>query len=489
MSSDTEGDDRKPPPEPTGFRTASPTAKVDTEVQATFSDTIVVPKFGFLQGSLPAIGGPPNSSFTRSVNLVPATPYCFRDPNPYRAEKSYKDRIAGLDPKFSPTANDYRLVELADLAFSHCITHGIDTPFYLNDPADASRVIDLFNYHGKFTFDEVKKHLDDKINSGIFDQYMINSLNESATFLLNSLERTFQRTIRTSLNFADARHGPLVWMKVTDEVLPNTFRRIDELEALFRGRSVKTTPGENVATWANDQLETLQELDANDQLPRDHLLVLQKQLCSCSVEAFRVHWHAHLEPISEFVRLSAGKSKEVVERMPGYTNYRRVLQKAKDVYGNLKDSWGPAKGNATEVSANAAAIKTLKAEFKTLKSKFESNDPKTASTKPKEKKASADKSASKSGGGDGSKKNDGATETRWTRIAPKDGEPTTIAKYGKNFYWCAKCKRWTQTHGTDEHKSKEEKPEAAKPAAPAAHVAQAWCTPIKPGWGSDSDSE
>ncbi|GAX26628.1 hypothetical protein FisN_UnNu100, partial [Fistulifera solaris] len=483
MSSDSETDDRKPPPVTAGTRLAvSPSAKVEKDVQATFSEPVLAPKFGLVQGSIPAIGGPPDANFTRSVNLVPATPYCFRDPNPYRAEKSFKDRIAGLDPKFSPTANDYRLVELADEAFNHCITHGLDTPFYMNDPADLSRVIDLFVYHGKFTFDEVAKHLEDMIKSGVFDQYMINSLSDSAAFLLNSLERSFQRTIRTSLSSGHARFGPLVWMKITEEVLPNAFRRVSELGEEFTKRTLVETPGENVAAWANAQMETLQELEANDQLPRDHLIILQQQLCKCSVEAFRVHWHTKLASLSDFVRLSAGKSKEVAERMSGYTNYRRILHEAKDFYSTLKDDWGPAKGVATDVSANTAAIKSLKAEFKTLKSKFESNGTKTASSKTKDKKANKDKAAPKASGGDGEKKSGGSTETRWTRIAPKDGEPTTMTKYGKTFYYCAKCKRWNQTHGTDEHKSKEEKPADAKPAAPAANVAQAWTAPLQFCW-------
>lgn len=497
MSSGTEGGDEETPLETTASRrtvtsAGQRTPGAGTEFVTTFSNPVVVPKFGFIQDSIPVLGGPPDRGFTRSVSLVPASPYCFREQIPHRAERGYQRRIEGLDPKFSPAATDFRLVEFGDLAFNHCIMHGLDTPFYLPDPADDTRMLDVFNYHGKFTYDEVKLHIEDKIKTEVFDQYMITSLSDSAAFLLNSLDRTFQRTIRTSLNFGDARFGPLVWMKLTEEVLPNMLRRMDELETLFRSRSVKSTPGENVNVWANEQLETLHEMDANDQLPRDHLLILHKQMCSCSVEAFRVHWHGQRHTIATYVRLSAGKSKEVAAKVPGYTTYRQLLQAAKDEYGNLKEEWGPAKGTITTTAANAAALKSMKAEIKSLKSKFGgSTDAKNPLTTPKEKKAGGTgKSSSNSSGGDGGKKGEGSTETRWTRIAPKDSEPTTISKYGKSFYWCAKCKRWTQTHGTDQHKSKEEKPEAAKTAPPAANIAKTSTTPLMTGWGdSDSDSE
>jgi hypothetical protein len=504
MSSDTEVDDRKPPPSttPTTRRTASDTGRrttnieQQTDVSATIPSDVVPPKFGFVQGLLPVLGGPPDPGFTCSLSVVAASPFCTRDPNPRHAERSFQRRVEGLDPKFSPTATDYRLVELADLAFNHCILHGIDTPFYQADPADATRIVELFHSHGKFSFNDVKEHIDKMIHDGVFDQYMLTALNDSAAFLLNSLDRTFQRTIRTSLLSDESRYGPLVWMKIVEDVLPNTLRRMDELEAQFRERSVKNTPGENVNVWAQAQLETLMEMDSNDQLPRDHLLALQRQLTTCSVEAFRMFWHTKLDTLSDFVRLSAGKAKEVAKSLKGYTTYRILLQQAKDSYSNLKDDWGPAKGNVSSTAAHTAALKSLKAEIKSLKSQFGNADNKSSSSKqPKEKKSggsTSGKTSSSSGsGGNGGKKSEGSSaETRWNRIAPKDGEPTTISKYGKSFYWCAKCKRWTQTHGTDQHQSKDEKTDAAKPAPPAAHfAAQAWTAPLTAGWGSDSDSE
>ena len=42
-------------------------------------------------------------------------------------------------------------------------------------------------------------------------------------------------------------------------------------------------------------------------------------------------------------------------------------------------------------------------------------------------------------------------QTPWRGIPPKPGEPETLDKNGKRYYWCAHCERWTGTHGTTGH--------------------------------------
>ena len=42
----------------------------------------------------------------------------------------------------------------------------------------------------------------------------------------------------------------------------------------------------------------------------------------------------------------------------------------------------------------------------------------------------------------------------WKTKAPASGEPQTKDSNGRTFHWCAKCKRWSTTHSTDTHVSK-----------------------------------
>ncbi len=39
----------------------------------------------------------------------------------------------------------------------------------------------------------------------------------------------------------------------------------------------------------------------------------------------------------------------------------------------------------------------------------------------------------------------------WRTTAPTSGSPQTIHKNGRTFHWCAKCRRWSSTHGTAGH--------------------------------------
>jgi Zinc knuckle len=55
--------------------------------------------------------------------------------------------------------------------------------------------------------------------------------------------------------------------------------------------------------------------------------------------------------------------------------------------------------------------------------------------------------------------------TAWTRAPPPPGSPQTKMMHNKKFHWCARCNRWTTSHGTDQHRSKPESgsSESSKP--------------------------
>ena len=55
---------------------------------------------------------------------------------------------------------------------------------------------------------------------------------------------------------------------------------------------------------------------------------------------------------------------------------------------------------------------------------------------------------------EGRKKGGGSTTPK--PPPPKEGEGEITFIDGKKHYWCAKCKRWTVSHGTDTHRSKED---------------------------------
>ena len=51
----------------------------------------------------------------------------------------------------------------------------------------------------------------------------------------------------------------------------------------------------------------------------------------------------------------------------------------------------------------------------------------------------------------GSNNTSSQKKKRWRRTPPTPGSSETINKEGRTYYWCGKCKRWTESHGTTEH--------------------------------------
>ena len=58
------------------------------------------------------------------------------------------------------------------------------------------------------------------------------------------------------------------------------------------------------------------------------------------------------------------------------------------------------------------------------------------------------------------------SSSKWA--PPKNGESEIKHIDGKKKYWCGKCKRWTNNHTTENHKSREE----LKKSSPSANIAR-----------------
>ena len=63
----------------------------------------------------------------------------------------------------------------------------------------------------------------------------------------------------------------------------------------------------------------------------------------------------------------------------------------------------------------------------------------------------------------------------WKTTGPEQGQPGTITKYNKTYFWCNTCSFWNTTHQTDQHirqeRGKVTDPTALVRAPPVAAVA------------------
>lgn len=78
---------------------------------------------------------------------------------------------------------------------------------------------------------------------------------------------------------------------------------------------------------------------------------------------------------------------------------------------------------------------------------------------------------------DNNKKNN--DRTSWKKVAPSGNESQTKTMIGKTWHWCAKCRRWSTTHNTEQHTSPA-KPQANVVIDPAAWHARVTFEPTPP---------
>ena len=136
-------------------------------------------------------------------------------------------------------------------------------------------------------------------------------------------------------------------------------------------------------------------------------------------------------------------------------DYNTILEAAESAYVTLGTKWN-VPNNSTKssfVSRKNVVCWGCGESGHTL-----DNCPKTSDAN--KKKIFEEKRNNKNGGnGNGKNKSDSGDNaelsiTKQVKIPPKQGEKQTKVIGGKTRYWCSKCKRWTISHGTAQHKAK-----------------------------------
>ncbi|MGH7954609.1 MAG: hypothetical protein ACREOZ_01475, partial [Gloeomargaritales cyanobacterium] len=193
--------------------------------------------------------------------------------------------------------------------------------------------------------------------------------------------------------------------------------------------------GENVSEYATIVADICQRLEAAHMLPREIVTILCNIFETSSNETFN----------SCFKNIFTGMYD------PGTVKhtYSTVLEKAVRVYRQLKDSnrWLPTskKQGAFSAEANSGLTQvgtTRKGEQKAIKC-FNCGGPHDASACPK--KGNKEKAGGLPPKGNANKKS-------WRKTQPKAGSTTQKTVDGLSYKWCAKCRRWTTTHSTEEHR-------------------------------------
>ena len=467
------------------------------------------------------IGGVPNLSFTATTAHGPNSPYCYRKEGVRTDTIHFKERVSLSDssPLFKANDQSFPLLLFQRRVLAHLRLHGMDTVFYITgkDPSSpASIPKELINHHAQYDISFVRARTKKRIANGTYDAYAIEALQDSGRWLVDRLDESLKRNVRSVID-DEPVYGPVLWMAIVEECQPSILTIVDKLQSDFKALTLAKFPGENVTdynTAAGDLLDKLSDLDA---LPQNTLSTILKVYCNCSVHAFILYWSSHQhsvmtleEKLAKQKRIedlddSSDEADDTYYRPFGFVEhkvetftYAKLLESGKQYYNTLV-----ACGDWTSVTPQANMVKRMMA-METKLNQLSSSAPAGSSGKGKGKASSKDPkdvtcyncqekghyankcpkkqqhSGQQSGTGPATTSN-----ASWKLVPPVDDKDEKVVD-GVKYLWCAKCRngkgKWNGppiAHKTADHRGRPSSTPApaasSSVSAPAANMAAAPC--------------
>ena len=397
----------------------------------------------------------------------------YEDPNQLRSEKKphegFNTRTKGLDQKFGPKS-DLRSVCLK--VQEHFTSHGMDSIMYLPDP-ETNEMRSVIEYHQRFSVEKAREECEAR--SAKYDSYDV--LNDTAgrKFLLDSLSSGLRQDVVDEM---DSSKDPaaVVWMIIIEQFRSTDIQLYQSKKDQLKSIKPSQYRGEDLAQMCSEMRKITDELQNANQF--DYSLILN--ILEACLEAGGQDNEEYRYPLRALYAKACELLKDVAfcDKQETEKKLRKAKLMPKDIYSKVKagykaqkdrNRWPPAKtpqdtrtpprafANQAEAAASTAntagnvasqALALLLQQVKGLGGGTGggSNDGKKKGPCHKcgeEGHWKRDCPQNKDGGATGT--------TTWRSKAPKPGESTTITRNGVIYYWCAKCRRWQSTHGTDSH--------------------------------------
>ena len=442
------------------------------------------PKFGDIVETesdrwVPWVGGAPAADWSGLSDVTPIsiTATRFRPTRISDSTKCMTYRTKGMETPFK-RGDD--LLVFSKKVKDHLESYGLDTVSYLPNPADPSQVVSVVENHNLFELKDGGKQ-GNTIKETHFDMYSHADDREAKKFLLNSVDKDLE--VQLYQNCDDEDSFVTMWLNLVYLVRSVSMSRFQAIEERLKRRKITEYAGENVESLATDYHNDYEELNSGrmyDHKLTLHMLNAFMKGCGTGdhVEDFRSPLRTIRDQLDEKLLAIRHMSyddqhkamqeagldvKEVLRRVK--SKYRTLLEnKMWPAAVHARDSKGLHRtyGRVHKAEANALVKGDPKAfEPKWTMVKKKGNKPSKPSGKPKSNRNNGRRSNSKKG-----KKDHPAN-------APPPGPGESEIKYtdGEKRYWCAKCNRWTLSHTTEQHKSKEAL-KADGPARPSAGMAR-----------------
>jgi Zinc knuckle len=376
--------------------------------------------------------------------------------------KSYAYRTKGLETKFGPK-DDLRA--FCRNVFNHMKEHGMDTISYIPDPSRTNTMESIVEKPNLFTKEYVVTQIPKY--APLYDEYDRLNIRSATRFVLSSLNPELERKVNEALVTTPNPSFLLVWMTLIEKIRILSVGRLNILQKRIETRMPTDYPGQNLDAMAEANLRDLLDLQqggwygtatgyqmvrnfstANSECPEYKQFAFD--ILTRYKSAIQKCFHMGPKESNAYMEDKGFGFEEICILFGDY--YRTAHQDGHWLpTKNVRDTRG-APTNFANKAQSRRALNVVQNSPSTgtchscgLPGHWAKNCP----TKNKQPLRAP---------------TNNAQSTSWTRTPPSSGSPVTKTMHGKTFHWCAKCKRWTTSHGTDQHKSKSETGIATTPS-------------------------
>ncbi len=505
------------PPAPTPVQVISPPTTVPTApTMATVHETYIGSGHYNLK-----VGGKPKADWT---GLDPnhqskENPMRYRPLNVTK-DKCITERQSPIKRKF--TLNTTNVLDILIDLEERAKAIGVDTYLYLLNPSNDQEMLSITREYPKFIADlETTKTIANKIRSK-FDQ---NDRSEDST-LFAIIKGSTAQPVLDKLQFKvdEDCTAAFYLMQVVHCIVKSSPTFYDGLKTKLKSLEPKMYSGENVEAMGLDAVKLISILKSANRLTIDDFQVFLSNFAKVSKRE-GLYNHKLLTLIGqvndEVKKCTHMTSDDAWKHMTGKDlDPPTIIDKVSEWYteeinGN---TWPAAKLPTASHSPNQAfanvasmddsakmgVVNKVMALLNLNPSAMErgianggsrggSNGSSRSKSKPAGGKGNCHNCGSdqhwaadcpNKGTGDASSKKGNDTKVKsWRTTPPASGASESVSRNGRTFYWCAKCKRWTASHGTSGHTGKSGAKKGGSDASKA-HLLSvdpgAWCAFIDP---------
>jgi hypothetical protein len=376
---------------------------------------ITTPLRGGVLNGIAWTGGGTQTSLKRLTS--PASPDAYR-PTDFRSMRQvYEKCTTGLPPEScydTATTNTVSLVMYLNDVKTLISQTGQDGVFLIMHEDGTER--SLLDYSGMFTAEEAEAHAKELMTKG--DEYDRINLVSSGLLMLKTIGPTLRGEIQKSIICGTASNtGPVIFMLIIERIVTSSSQTWRNMTNELQKLRLSQEPGENVEAFASKVNYLCRTLEGANQLPPDAAVLVSQCFMTSAVEVFKIKF--------------MGIYGELDGQPKKYT-WMQVVSQATRMYHTLKLTEGnwSVDVRAPPHSLPGAVVLKEGANSSTCHScgkpgHFSRNCPNNGS----------------GGGG----------KDPWKNTAPAAGQPETMIKFDKNYYWCGTCKAWNLSHVTDKH--------------------------------------